>query len=119
MSEAFSLTDTLSGKTIGADFTGSDLMQFTGLHDNNGKEIYEGDIVRYTVNGTDVGEVWWQDARGVWVIDWTHSPDEYKDVQIEYSRELTIIGNIYENPELLENSLMPESLTAQKGSDGL
>jgi uncharacterized phage protein (TIGR01671 family) len=64
------------------------LMQFTGLKDRNGREIYEGDIVR--MSGEVLVEVRWQ-PRGAWNIMRSGSYPIYE-----------IIGNIYENPELLK-----------------
>ena len=81
------------------------LMQFTGLKDKNGKEIYEGDIVKPARNAMEgeIGEVWWQDASGYWAIDWDGSKNLGKyDYQIGHHLELEVIGNIYENPELLK-----------------
>jgi uncharacterized phage protein (TIGR01671 family) len=66
------------------------LMQFTGLKDKNGKEIYEGDIVRsetYEINKHEV----------IWFYTYWQ-PFEYYMSQIE--EDFEVIGNIYENPEL-------------------
>lgn len=91
MSEMFRLSDLYLGKTKGADFTGSIWMQFTGLHDKNGKEIYEGDIVKRDLDG-DVGMV--EIDSGVFTMS--------GDCQLPLFQEtVEIIGNIYENPELL------------------
>lgn len=75
------------------------LMQSTGLKDKNGKEIFEGDILasdNYPVNGV----VEFRANLGMWVnLLKSYSYYEYLG-NVANSRE--IIGNIYENPELLE-----------------
>lgn len=82
--------------------------QFTGLKDKNGKEIYEGDILLDKLteeaaaegDGADIGRVFF--AAGAFMIDgsgtlydqtYSHSPDRLVDHEV--------IGNIFENPELL------------------
>ena len=80
------------------------LMQYTGLKDKNGKEIYEGDIVEtvYTDHKKHKGVIYSQPTRLNWSVK--HSPFANQDLFV-YSRpdcSVEIIGNIYENPELLE-----------------
>ena len=77
-----------------------ELMQSTGLKDKNGKEIFEGDILtsqNYPVKGV----VEFRTDLGLWV----HYLKEYSYFEylgnVAGSKE--IIGNIYENPELLED----------------
>lgn len=82
------------------------LMQFTGLKDKNGKEIFEGDIVKYKAGcNTFTEEVAYdKNFAGFGVMD------AYADIIFSFGElaedidlsSLEVIGNIYENPELLE-----------------
>ena len=84
------------------------VMQYTGLKDKNGKEIYEDDIIRVTddicldpghhvdfrvvfKNGAFVGDEVGKTKDAWYYVDW---PSQYFD-------NCEIIGNIYENPELV------------------
>jgi uncharacterized phage protein (TIGR01671 family) len=82
------------------------LMQYTGLKDKNGREIYEGDIVRYKL-GSDwiVGDVRYDadSARYVKRAEKAGSSWDYKDLA-SYASSTQVIGNIYEDPELLEQA---------------
>lgn len=73
----------------------SRMNQFTGLKDKNGKEIYEGDIIR--VNGRNM-EVFFKDGYFGWgqEHDGKYSFDPFDGEEVE------VIGNIYENPELIK-----------------
>jgi len=70
------------------------LMQFTGLKDKNGKEIYEGDAVKFWSNEL-IGFIYWSESTARFEISQGH----FNIVDISKSE---IIGNIYENPELLK-----------------
>ena len=79
------------------------LMQSTGLKDKNGKEIYEGDIVR-AKNGVQIGTVIWVESDCKYVVRWTKdNPTKMVyDSNMSSAQWGEVIGNIYENPELLE-----------------
>jgi uncharacterized phage protein (TIGR01671 family) len=77
------------------------IMQFTGLLDKNGKEIYEGDIVNARIYGDDPfnpqpiyyeGSAFWVDYK---------FPDFDRTSLCCFPEGVEIIGNIYENPEFL------------------
>lgn len=73
------------------------LMQYTGLKDKNGKEIYEGDILSTgnLESGHRIVEVYFKDGC-------FYTKDEsFKKWRVAGWRTTEIIGNIYENPELL------------------
>ena len=90
----------------------SEPMQYTGLKDKNGKEIYEGDIVRHYNRNVVVKWGFYVDGPE-YDEDRTENYGWYlKTGKIKYdveplatekgdSNELEVIGNIYENPELL------------------
>ena len=78
--------------------TDIELMQYTGLKDKNGKEIYEGDIIKYKT-----------------IYKWDKNPIKLKPVVFEngmftpqgvikyLGNNIEVIGNIHDNPELLED----------------
>jgi len=81
------------------------VMQFTGLKDKNGKEIYEGDVVRAWKDSQQdtsepLGVIEYGDFNAVYYICFETRPENLMVMACDYD-QLEIIGNIYENPELL------------------
>ena len=96
------------------EFNDVELMQYTGLKDKNGKEIYEGDIVKFkdcSIDGTkefyNIGVIEREGKRDELVIsqlifEKSYFTENYMDFINETFELSEIIGNIYENPELLK-----------------
>ena len=76
-------------------------MQYTGLKDKNGKEVYEGDIVKDWEN-IDLYEVVWNRRYACFELNrLTFGNDTGQEID-NLHLDLEIIGNIYENKDLLE-----------------
>ena len=92
------------------DWNKNEVMQFTGLLDKNGKEIWEGDIVKWTLGRKSnksgfvegISQIIWGDDCG---FEESDKPDKTFGFHIGSLSEMEIIGNIHENPELLTKNL--------------
>jgi len=88
------------------DFSRYEIMQYTGLKDKSGREIYEGDILEHPKDGfgRKYGISWANDYAGFWYAPLPiHGMQQYGGHLIATDViEAEVIGNIYENPELLE-----------------
>ena len=83
------------------------LMQSTGLKDKNGKEIFEGDIIAIEVDDTETpinARVSQNSKIGVLMFHVFEDNEDVPMVELleDNSVAFEIIGNVYENPELLE-----------------
>lgn len=77
-----------------------DIMQYTGLKDKNGKNVYEGDVLRFVSNGKkEKCEVKFVD--GCFIVSGIKNLTSWW--LCDYDECYEIIGNIYENPELLND----------------
>lgn len=73
--------------------------QYTGLKDENGVKIFEGDVVDIIPEIEEIGVIEWADGEAVFMINgdgWCATFDNY------YPYDVEVIGNIHDNPELVE-----------------
>lgn len=71
------------------------LMQYTGLKDRNGREIYEGDVVKFNMGGEDFRRPVAWNPQGFWTIHWQ---DGLNTGPLRGTYE--VVGNIYDNTEM-------------------
>lgn len=81
-------------------YTDYEWMQYTGLKDKNGKEIYEGDILEFSGNVVALGIVKYNENFATFQACNGNSGWLFGN---ESGTNIEILGNIYENPELVKN----------------
>ena len=95
--EELELNDPVMNDYIPVSPNEIELMQSTGLKDKNGKEIFEGDVVSIDTDEFDLLFVKYESC-----IYWLMDDEECVEHLSDYYKYVSIVGNIYENPELLE-----------------
>ena len=94
------------GETNFMSFDEIELMQSTGLFDKNGKEIFEGDILAFETDDEVIKvNVFWDEEHALFMFESKkyNEQEPLAELVENNTYPFEIIGNIYENPELLED----------------
>jgi uncharacterized phage protein (TIGR01671 family) len=89
-----------------------ELMQLTGLVDINGRNIYECDLVK-CAGGTLKAEVVWHN--GAWCLETYNENTRQNPLEMYYFHEAEVIGNVFENAELLPVQPISEQMCGDGG----
>ncbi|WP_339002762.1 YopX family protein [Fusobacterium polymorphum] len=82
-----------------AEFKDIELLQFTGLKDNGGQELYEADVIKFNDGIDDIyGLISYDDEDGTYRVSYENITEHLSDREGDFE----IVGNIFENPDLHE-----------------
>lgn len=82
-----------------AEFKDIELLQFTGLKDNGGQELYEADVIKFNDGVDDIyGLISYDDEDGTYRVSYENITEHLSDREGDFE----IVGNIFENPDLHE-----------------
>ena len=82
-----------------AEFKDIELLQFTGLKDNGGQELYEADVIKFNDGIDDIyGLISYDDEDGTYRVSYENITEHLSDLEGDFE----IVGNIFENPDLHE-----------------
>lgn len=89
------------GNTVEVIFDDIELMQSTGLKDKNGVDVYQGDIIKCT-SGCPHEVIWLEEYGGTFIGGMPAWYLSGLNNGYSWTGEEEVIGNVYENPELLK-----------------
>lgn len=82
-----------------AEFKDIELLQFTGLKDNGGQELYEADVIKFNDGIDDIyGLISYDDEDGAYRVSYENITEHLSEREGDFE----IVGNIFENPQLHE-----------------
>ena len=82
-----------------AEFKDIELLQFTGLKDNGGQELYEADVIKFNDGVDDIyGLISYDDEDGTYRVSYENITEHLSEREGDFE----IVGNIFENPNLHE-----------------
>ncbi|SER59977.1 YopX family protein [Streptococcus gallolyticus] len=103
--QSYVLAEENNGLCCERDFDEIELMQSTGVVDENGKEVFENDVIRDS-DGFE-GIVQYDESYGMYGIAYLPAKSNgidmtFEELKDKYWNTFEVVGNIYENPELFE-----------------
>ena len=82
-----------------AEFKDIELLQFSGVKDNGGQELYEADVIKFNDGIDDIyGLISYDDEDGTYRVSYENITEHLSDLEGDFE----IVGNIFENPDLHE-----------------